>query len=127
MDKHPIYKEPTYLTDKDGNKYWVIGKCLYPEDEDKESSSFYIGWYFKGYLVHRLDGPAMEFANGSKWWFQNGLYHRLDGPAVEWSNGSVEYWIEGKILSEEQWLSHPLVKQRMLLDKINRIKEINHE
>jgi hypothetical protein len=43
---------------------------------------------------HRLDGPAIEYANGCKEWWQYGKYHRLDGPAVEirdykawWKNG----------------------------------------
>ena len=28
-------------------------------------------------------------------WYQNGLLHRLDGPAVEFNNFTHEFWIEG--------------------------------
>lgn len=28
-------------------------------------------WYFKG-LIHREDGPALEFSNGYKAWYLNG-------------------------------------------------------
>lgn len=32
---------------------------------------------------HREDGPAVEYADGSKYWYQNGELHREDGPAIE--------------------------------------------
>ena len=32
--------------------------------------------------LHRVDGPAIEGANGSKHWFQWGERHREDGPAI---------------------------------------------
>ena len=129
MSEHPIYKESTCLTNTYGNKYWVIGSCLYPEDK---SRYWYTGedgierLYFNGYLVHREDGPAFEGAGGHKEWYQNGLLHRLDGPAIEYADGDVRYCIEGEGLSEEQWLSHSLVIREKTLKKINRIKEIIH-
>ena len=36
----------------------------------------------KGQL-HRIDGPAVEYADGSKSWYINGKFHRIDGPAIE--------------------------------------------
>ncbi len=39
----------------------------------------------KGQL-HREDGPAAEYPNGTKVWYRNGQLHRLDGPAIEGSN-----------------------------------------
>ena len=47
-------------------------------------------------VLHREDGPAIEYVNGSKEWYINGLLHREDGPAVEWYNGDREYWINGE-------------------------------
>ena len=49
---------------------------------------------------HRLDGPAVEYTNGSKFWYQNGKYHRLDGPAFEWSDGRCKYYIHGREYTE---------------------------
>jgi len=46
--------------------------------------------------LHRLDGPAVEWFDGSKEWWINGKRHRLDGPAIEYSNGSKEWWVNGK-------------------------------
>ncbi len=59
-------------------------------------------WYVNGQL-HRLDGPAIEWSNGNKSWFQNGQVHRIDGPAVEWVGGYKEWWIEGERLTRDQF------------------------
>jgi hypothetical protein len=46
---------------------------------------------------HRLDGPAIEWANGrNKEWWQNGKHHRLDGPAIDWPGIAQEWWQNGK-------------------------------
>jgi len=55
-------------------------------------------WYNKYDRLHRLDGPAVEFANGNKYWYANGNLHRLDGPAVEGRYGTKEWYINGEIL-----------------------------
>ena len=47
-------------------------------------------------ILHRLDGPAVERANGSKEWYKDGKRHRLDGPAVEYVNGDKAWWVDGK-------------------------------
>ena len=44
---------------------------------------------------HRLDGPAIEWANGDKVWYQNGLRHRLDGPAFEGARGIRSWFVNG--------------------------------
>ena len=46
---------------------------------------------------HRIDGPAIEHANGSKEWWVNGYRHRIDGPAIEHANGSKEWWVNNKL------------------------------
>jgi hypothetical protein len=40
--------------------------------------------------VHRIDGPAVEYDNGTKMWYYNNTYHRLDGPAIV-RFGQAEY------------------------------------
>lgn len=39
-------------------------------------------WFYNGFL-HRVNGPAVEFINGTKEWWVNGKLHREDGPAIE--------------------------------------------
>ena len=54
-------------------------------------------WYFNG-VLHREDGPAVEYDNGDTSWFQNGVLHREDGPAVEWN------WTnKDKLLPVKEW------------------------
>ena len=53
--------------------------------------------------LHRLDGPAVEYADGDKYWFVDGEQHRLDGPAVEDTDGSKMWFVNGKEYSEEEF------------------------
>jgi hypothetical protein len=53
--------------------------------------------------LHRTDGPAREWADGSKHWYLNGKQHRVDGPAYEGVNGSKLWWLNGKQYSETEW------------------------
>ena len=51
-------------------------------------------WYQHGRL-HRLDGPAVEYANGDCEWWVNDCPHRVDGPAVV-SKSRQEWWVDGE-------------------------------
>jgi hypothetical protein len=53
--------------------------------------------------LHRLDGPAVEDANGSKTWCVDGQLHRLDGPAVECADRYKAWYVDGKHLTEKQF------------------------
>jgi antitoxin component YwqK of YwqJK toxin-antitoxin module len=53
------------------------------------------------WLLHREDGPAIEYADGSKEWYRNGKRHREDGPAIEWSDGTKEWHRNGKLHRED--------------------------
>jgi hypothetical protein len=39
-------------------------------------------WRLNGHL-HREDGPARIYSNGTKQWYKHGVLHRENGPAVE--------------------------------------------
>lgn len=53
--------------------------------------------YFLNGRHHRENGPAIEYANGSKRWYIHGEPHRIDGPAMEQGDGFKSFWINGKI------------------------------
>lgn len=60
-------------------------------------------WWVNGEL-HREDGAAIEYASGTKCWCVNDKRHRIDGPAIEWSDGGrKEWWIEGTQYTETQF------------------------
>ena len=53
-------------------------------------------------------------------WYQNKKLHRLDGPACEWADGCKEYWIEGEELTEEEFnrRSKPCIGKKLIIDGI---------
>ena len=58
-------------------------------------------YYNEKDLLHREDGPAVEYANGDKVWYKNGLRHRKDGPAVEYNNKDKEWYLNGKCYGDD--------------------------
>jgi hypothetical protein len=57
-------------------------------------------WYLNG-RRHREGESAVEFAYGLKKWYINGELHREGGPAVEYSSGKREWYFHGKRHREE--------------------------
>ena len=53
--------------------------------------------------LHRTDGPAVEYADGSKSWFQNGLLHRTDGPAIISKTGVPSFWLNGEYMTPSEY------------------------
>ena len=90
--------------DEDGNKIWKNDKGQYHRI-DGPAIEFADGtksWYINGQR-HREDGPAIECADGSKSWWINGQLYKIDGPAVEYVNGYKEWYINGTKYSEEEF------------------------
>ena len=59
-------------------------------------------WYLNGEL-HREDGPAVEWVDGTKTWYLNGKQHRENGPVYELANGDKAWYLNGKYLTEQEW------------------------
>ena len=72
-------------------------------------------WWINGEL-HREDGPAIEWYDGSKCWYIKGKYHREDGPAFEYRNGYKEWYLNGIRYSEQEW------QQKFIKIKLDRLK-----
>ena len=45
--------------------------------------------------------------SSTKYWYQNDKLHREDGPAVEYANGSRIWYINGKLLTEKEFNDRP--------------------
>ena len=52
---------------------------------------------------HRTDGPAVEWADGTKVWYVEGKRHRTDGPAIECADGDKVWYVDGKKHTEEEF------------------------
>jgi len=79
-DKIVYCKDASYLKEANINGY----------------SEFNEKKYYKGYLIHREDGPAIEYINGDKRWYFEGKLHREDEPAAIYNNYKMWY-IDGKL------------------------------
>ena len=53
-------------------------------------------------ILHREDGPAVEYTDGNKFWLLNGKRHREDGPACEWADGTKAWYLNGIRMTEEE-------------------------
>ena len=58
-------------------------------------------YYIKKGRIHRADGPAIEWAEGTKEWYKNDKLHRENGPAIECANGTKKWYKEGKLHRED--------------------------
>ena len=61
-------------------------------------------YYNKDDKLHRTDGPAVEYADGTKFWYQNGVLHRIDGPAIIFEDGDRRWCINGVQLTEAEFI-----------------------
>jgi hypothetical protein len=61
-------------------------------------------WYRRG-RRHRDGGPAVEHADGTKRWYRNGQLHRDDGPAIEWASSIKDWYLQGRKVSAEEVLA----------------------
>ena len=74
-----------------------------------------IEWRNEEGEIHRLDGPAIEWADGTKEWWAHGKYHRLDGPAVERADGTKEWWVSGRCIALG------ILTKRDIIDSLQRL------
>ena len=81
----------------------VSGEELYVTVERSLYSSNSNVTYYKdrGMTIHhRVDGPAIIYAEGGSMWMANNKRHRLDGPAAVWTNGDTAWYIDGVLIME---------------------------
>ena len=81
--------------DELGNKFWYVGGVLHRVDGPA------IEWvngdkeWFLGGKCHREGGPAVECTDGYGAWYVGDELHRVDGPAIEWADGGREWYVNG--------------------------------
>lgn len=55
-------------------------------------------WWFKDNILHRVDGPAIDYFNGDEEWYYEGKLHRIDGPAyLSYNKKYKEWWFHGDL------------------------------
>ena len=81
-------------------KFWYLNEKLHRVDGPAiEFADGTKDWWLNGYR-HREDGPSLEDADGTKAWYLNDKLHREDGPAIEDADGTKEWYLNGKQVQE---------------------------
>ena len=78
----------------------VFDALRYRVEVDSYGNRFY---YNSAGKWHRENGPAVDYANGSKRWYYKGRLHRTNGPAVLWADGTKFWWLNGQPVTEAQF------------------------
>jgi 2'-5' RNA ligase len=97
-------EDSTPETDSYGTTRWrnSAGKFHRTDGPAVEYADGSKAWYVDG-KRHRTDGPAIEYADGGKLWYVDGKRHRTDGPAVEYADGRKYWYVDGQELTEEEF------------------------
>ena len=88
-----------------GVRYWTKEGEHYVSDDYADLSN----------NLHRDDGPAIIYANGTKAWFQHGMRHREDGPAYIGHDGRKVWFLYDKAVTEEEFNTVTDRTQRKLI------------
>lgn len=65
--------------------------------EEGDPGGKFVLYHFVNGLLHREDGPAIEWESGNQYWYYNDVQHRVDGPAIIYSDGRKTWMLNGKI------------------------------
>ena len=91
-------QEYRVTVDSEGTVFWhdlKTGALHRVDGPAIERANGYKSWFINGER-HREDGPAVERANGTKFWYINGKLHRVDGPAFEHTDGTKSWYLNGR-------------------------------
>lgn len=84
------------VTISDVEKFYLTHESFSPKKTfvpaDKSTN-----WHIGNEKLHRLDGPAIIWSDGTKYWYQNNKFHRDNGPAVIKADGIQRWYQNGKL------------------------------
>jgi len=72
--------------------------------------------YYLNEQLHREDGPAIVYCDGTEEWYLNDYRHRIDGPAIVYPNGILQWYLNGeKVNPEDLPCDYEYLKLKYLL------------
>ena len=113
MENKFYYKDGTTSSKYDSSK--EVHRTDGPAVEYADGTK---AWYIDG-KQHRIDGPAAEYSDGRKCWFTCGRLHRVDGPAVEYTDGDKSWYIDDERYTKEEF--NEIMKGVKELPKVLRL------
>jgi hypothetical protein len=119
-----LFSGTTKYNYPDGGYAWVSipsGKLHRADGPAVEWPNGTKEWWFDG-KPHRTDGPAIVLPTGYKAWYLHGKYHRVDGPAIEWPNG-VKNWYLNDAQTTPEYIS-ALCAVRKFRDRVRKFNSV---
>lgn len=98
--------------------------------KDKEDNGNNGTFYYKDKkmtILHREDGPAIEFSDGSKSWFKDGKLHREDGPAIYTYDGGESYYLNDAWYTKAAWTKAVFKVVELTLEDIAKLAGVSVE
>jgi len=106
----------TVKVDEYKTKWWYLNDKLHREDGPAVEWADGSKWWYLNDKLHREDGPAIEYAHGTKEWYLNDKFHREDGPAIEYAHGTKRWYLNDKELTEEKF--NLKIKKTIVIDGV---------
>jgi len=72
----------------------------------------YGDYYYENDLLHRLDGPAVEYKDGGKEYWVKGKKHRINGPAIELDD-EIKFYYKGYLIDVNSLNDFQIIVQNM--------------
>ena len=105
--KNYVKDDDNYIIISDRYKYYIKYKVLHridgPAIEYNGSTTYgddEAEYWYQYGKLHRKNGPAVEYHDGCKQWYQYGKLHRIDGPAMITKDGHEGWYYKGKLHRE---------------------------
>jgi len=77
----------------------ILGWVYFSEEDDKKLCEKLEEIEF----FQQENAITIQYNNGNVRWLCNGKSHKIDGPAIENADGSKEWWVDGEMISEEEY------------------------
>lgn len=107
-------KEPVMTVDKYETKIWKLNGLYHRVDGPAIEYADGTKMWYQSDIIHRVGAPAIEWANGTKMWFQNGMCHCIDRPAIERADRTKEWWLNGEPYDDMyKWAKAALEYQKL--------------
>lgn len=84
---------PAHISTDASIKEWYFEGNLHRDDGPATETNTANFWYQHN-EIHRVNRPAVEYADGCMMWYQNDKLHRLDGPAIYRPNERCSWYVD---------------------------------
>jgi len=68
-----------------------------------------------------MSNPKIDKRGTNCYYNEDGEFHRIDGPAIEYADGDKSWYIEGQIYSEEEFNQYNRPVEELTMEEVNSL------